>query len=86
MTVPIDLARNEDTLEQQTPKPRVKAPLGAPRCCVGVPPGGDACGATATCTIVWPDDMTTPACADCAQRMNQMARSHRTGVNIIPLG
>jgi len=85
MTIPIDLARNEDTLEEKTVEPRKKAPPGVPKCCVGVPPGGDACGAAATCQINWPDGMETPACDDCARRMRLMAQNHRTSINIVAL-
>lgn len=72
---PIGLTSAEQAQETTTPPiARQPAPAGAPQCRITVP-GGDACGASATGRIVWPDRTKTPACADCAQQMALKAQS-----------
>jgi hypothetical protein len=57
-----------------------EATAGAPRCIATIPPDGTVCGAAATVLVVWPDpDPNTsksPACAACARRLLELARSH----------
>jgi hypothetical protein len=49
------------------------------KCQTTVQPEGNACGATATCQLVWPDGDRTPACEECWMRISQLAESHRSG-------
>jgi hypothetical protein len=81
MTNPIDLSI-EEMRGNLTRDPVTPAPAGTQACCVIVPPSGNACGATATRQIVWPDGDVTPACVDCANNMAALAQSHRTVVTI----
>ena len=91
MTAPFGLTRAEAEREQQQPAVRVTvvAPPGKPTCKISVPPDGGACSAQATCRIVWQSrdgkDEPTLACKDCAERMEQLAASHRTAIRVEPL-
>jgi hypothetical protein len=85
---PVGLTRAEEASEQGQPKVRivVKAPPGAVKCRVIVPPNGDDCPAAAVCRIVWSDGDETPSCADCARRLNQQAETqHHMTLRIDPL-
>jgi len=79
---PIGLTRAEEASQQQPvankSTPAAKAAPGEPSCRVTVPPDGEACGAPVQHVIVWSDGDRTPACLDCALRMQQLAESHRT--------
>jgi len=87
VTDPVGLTRAEEELQREPLAPRivVRAPPGAVQCRVLVPPRGDVCEAAATYRIVWSDSDVTPACADCALRTQELARSHRTVLKIEPL-
>ena len=54
-------------------------------CRVIRPPSADACGKRATTKLVWTDDTTSDACADCAMYLKQVAESHHTVVRVEPL-
>lgn len=88
MTNPIGLTRAEEASEQRQAEPHVVvvAPPGVIRCRASVPPNGDDCKAAATCTILWPDGDETPACGDCARRLNQQAETqHHTTLRVEPI-
>lgn len=83
---PIGLTRAEEEQETPTAPTQQPAPKGAVRCQITVPPEGKACGATAVGRIVWnKDDPKTPACADCAQRMDAQARTFGDNIRFEPL-
>jgi hypothetical protein len=83
---PIGLTRAEEAAEHPAAEPRivVRAEPGRPVCRVALPSGGD-CLAEAVRVIVWHDGQTTLACVECAERMRQLAGSHRTTLRIEPL-
>ena len=86
MTDPIGLTRAEEANEQQVDTvPTVQAAAGQPSCRITVPPEGNACGALADRRILWHDGESTPACANCALRMAQLAESHRTILRVEPI-
>jgi hypothetical protein len=83
---PVGLTRAEEANQQPAETvPTARAAPGQPSCRITVPPGGDACGAVADRRIRWHDGEATPACANCAMRMVQLAESHRTILRVEPL-
>ena len=89
MTSPVGLTRaEEEALQPPAPRVVVVAPPGVPTCRV-LQPGGEGCPAAATCRIVWASrdgqDKPTSACADCAERLQQLASAHRTILSVEPL-
>lgn len=89
---PVGLTRaEEDALYKPEPRLVVQAPPGAVTCRVVVPPDGKVCSAAATHRIVWPSrdgwDKPTPACSDCATRMQQIAElEHKYMLRVESLG